>query len=60
LCKITVVLILNRRTDGDRDGKITFYNAIGTSVIDYVLANNSSAVVIDTVSICTRIIHRYF
>ena len=39
LCKTTGSRILNGRHSGDRKGNITFYNANGTSLIDYVFLN---------------------
>ena len=41
LCKASGLRILNGRHAGDRNGNITFYNANGTSLIDYVLVNDS-------------------
>lgn len=40
LCKTTDLIILNGHTNGDYEGKLTFYSSLGTSVIDYALACN--------------------
>lgn len=40
-CKTTSLRIVNGRYGGDPNGNITFYNANGTSLIEYVLVEDS-------------------
>ena len=41
LCKSSGLRIVNGRHTGDKNGSITFYNANGSSLIDYVLVHES-------------------
>ena len=40
LCKATGLRLCNGRISGDEHGKITFFNHLGTSVIDYALTDS--------------------
>ena len=48
LCKSTGLKIINGRTSGDREGKLTFCNTNGTSVIDYVLTDKLSMPMVES------------
>ena len=42
LCNVTTLVIVNGRTNGDRDGKFTYVSEQGCSVIDYCLCSTET------------------
>ena len=52
LCKNTGMRICNGRVEGNESGCLTFYNHLGSSVIDYVLVHKDSSNSISHMCVC--------
>ena len=52
LCRASGLRICNGRVNGDSNGKYTFYNHLGSSVIDYVIVDSNHFDIIDNMHVC--------